>query len=139
CQESVSRHRESLASPIVCPAPVHRDRAGWTTRRLGEGRRTAGTRHSAPVRGSQHQEARHEEPQECAREAAGRATAQVVPEHGVLQLSGIEGTWSLTAGRIRARHAGLVSAADTTRYNVDCLHHDANARLAAIGRLMTFA
>src|SRR5205823_13192316 len=48
-QESFYRSRESIASPIVWPAPIRRDSPGWATRRLGEGRRTVGTRVSQLV------------------------------------------------------------------------------------------
>src|ERR1700727_572736 len=37
------------ASLIDRPAPIRRDSPGWATRSLGEGRRTFGTRVSAPV------------------------------------------------------------------------------------------
>src|SRR5436305_1060455 len=92
CQESFYRSRESIASPIISPAPIRRDSPDWATRRLGEGRRTVGTRASSIVRGSRHQEADDEAPKRCARETAGGATAQVVPGRRLLQLSRLEGT-----------------------------------------------
>src|SRR5439155_26782672 len=60
CQESFYRSRESIASPIVCPAPIRRDDPGWITRCLGEGRRSIGTRVSVIVGGGRYQEAREE-------------------------------------------------------------------------------
>jgi DNA-binding transcriptional LysR family regulator len=88
CPESLDPHRESASSAVVRTESVHRDCAGRTTRRAGESRRTAGTRHPPIVRASQHEKAA----QEGAREAGVGAA---MPGAG-----GLSGT----SGARRVRH-----------------------------------